>query len=307
MTFNAVTVIVSVLMPVFNAERYIEQTLRSVFRQTLRDFEFIAIDDGSNDNSLKILKDYARHDRRLRVISRPNKGIVATLNEGLSLAGGKYVARIDADDTCDERRLAMQVERMDAEQELVALGSNSIVTDPDGRRLGIFAVPLTHEEIDAAHLKGQSSIHHPAVMMRTDKLKRVGGYREGFCPAEDLDLWIRLAEVGRVANLAEPLLTRRLTLDGLVATRSHQQENTIRQILIDAWARRNLPGQPHFLRYKPVSIAKRYRLWAWLAINDGHPELAREYARKAVAREPYHPSSWRLYASAIRGSFVSRR
>jgi glycosyltransferase involved in cell wall biosynthesis len=289
-------------MPVFNAERYVEQTLGSILGQTFQDFEFIAIDDGSSDNSLKILKDYARRDCRVRLISRPNKGIVTTLNEGLSLAGGKYVARIDADDTCDKRRLAIQVERMDANQELVALGSNSIVTDPDGRRLGTFPVPLTHEEIDAAHLKGRSSIHHPSVMMRTYALTRLGGYREGFCPAEDLDLWIRLAEVGRLANLPAPLLTRRLTLDGLVATRSHQQTNIIRQILIDAWGRRNLPGQPEFPRYRPVSIAARYRLWSWLALNDRQPELAKEYAKKAVVREPFHPNSWRFLVCAIGGA-----
>lgn len=290
---------VSVLMPVFNAERYVEQTLGSILGQTFRDFELIAIDDGSSDNSPEILNDCARGDRRVRLVSRPNKGIVGTLNEGLSLAQGKYVARIDADDTCDSARLAIQVERMDADQGLVALGSNSVVTDPDGRRLGTFPVPLTHEEIDAAHLKGSSSIHHPSVMMRTDALKRVGGYREGFCPAEDLDLWIRLAEVGQIANLPDPLLIRRLTLDGLVATRSHQQTQVIRQILIDAWDRRNLPGEPEFPRYKPVSIARRYRQWSWLALNDGQTELAKKYAAKALAHEPYHPNSWRFLVCAI--------
>ena len=283
---------VSVLIPVFNAERFVAESVGSILRQTFRDFELIAIDDGSIDDSNKILTECARTDSRIRVKSRPNLGIVATLNEALGLARGKYVARMDADDVCVQERLAVQVAVMDANDELVALGSNSIVTDPDGRRLGTFAVPLSHEELDSAHLEGRSSIHHPSVIMRTDALRTVGGYREGFCPAEDLDLWIRLAEVGRIANVPEPLLIRRLTLDGIVATRSHEQEDTVRRILTDAWRRRGLTGQPNFPRIKQTSLAGRYRLWSHVALEDRQPTLANEYAKRALANEPYNPRSW---------------
>src|SRR5690349_3684785 len=167
---------VTVLMPVYNAERFVTQTAESVLAQTFGDFEFLIINDGSTDRSPEILQDFANRDPRIRLVSRPNTGYVVALNEGLEKARGEFVARIDADDLADPRRLELQVARMRTESNLVALGSNAWAMDEDGRMLGDYDVPLTHEDIEAAHLKGSSSIHHPAVMFRPEAVKRVGGY-----------------------------------------------------------------------------------------------------------------------------------
>src|SRR5688572_3125739 len=98
---------VSVLMPVYNAERFVAQTVDSILAQTFVDFEFIIIDDGSTDDSPEILKRYERRDPRIRLVSRPNTGYVPALNEGLELVRGEFLARIDADDLSDPRRFEM--------------------------------------------------------------------------------------------------------------------------------------------------------------------------------------------------------
>src|SRR5438552_5575639 len=169
---------VTVLMPVYNADRFVAETVETILAQTFNDFEFLIIDDGSTDRSLEILQSYANRDPRIRLISRPNTGYVVALNEGLELARGECVARIDAADPADPRRLEFQVARMRQEPELVALGSNALAIDADGLPLGDYSVPLTHEEIEASHLQGSSAIHHPAVMLRPGAVKQVGGYRK---------------------------------------------------------------------------------------------------------------------------------
>src|SRR3954469_7704719 len=163
--------VVTVLMPLYNAERFVAQTLDAILAQTFRDFEFLIINDGSTDRSLEILQDYARRDDRIRLISRPNTGYVPALNEGLGLARGEFIARIDADDLADPRRLELQVARLRQEPRLVALGSCASAIDEDGLPLGYYSVPLTHEEIEAHHLRGSSAIHHPAVILRPDVVK----------------------------------------------------------------------------------------------------------------------------------------
>src|SRR5688500_4258827 len=103
---------VSVIMPVYNTERFVAETTESVLAQTFSDFEFLIIDDGSTDGSKAILEGFARRDPRVRVVSRANKGLVATLNEGLALATAPLVARMDADDLCDPTRFKKQVKAM---------------------------------------------------------------------------------------------------------------------------------------------------------------------------------------------------
>jgi len=293
--------LVCVVMPVYNGQRFVKRAIQSVLEQTFADFEFVIVDDGSTDETPAILRECAARDERIRIISRPNTGIVGALNDGLAAATGKYLARIDADDWSAPGRFELQVQRLDSDPRLVAVGCGAVVVDPDGERLGEFPVPLEHEEIEAQHLAGESSIHHPAVMMRTQAVRQVGGYREGFCPAEDFDLWVRLGEVGRLANLADYLITKRLTEDGIVGSTLERQGQVIERILQDAWARRGLPGAPVVPARSLMRRADLYRQWAWLALKDGSPRVARKYAFRALQQQPCHPQSWRAVLCAIRG------
>jgi hypothetical protein len=293
--------VVTVLMPVYNAERFVARTVDSILAQTFGDFEFLIINDGSTDRTPEILRDYARRDERIRLVSRPNTGYVVALNEGLGLARGEFVARIDADDLADPRRLELQVARMRSEPDLVALGSNAYAMDEDGRMLGDYDVPPAHEEIEANHLRGSSTIHHPAVMLRPEAVRRVGGYRGQFMPCEDFDLWLRLGEVGRLANLPEKLLTKRLFVGSAVATNLAKQEKLVKQIVEEAFRRRGLSGalalRPNRIR-RPVDL---YRQWGWMALRGGHVSTSRRYAARAILSRPLDGASWRLALCALRG------
>jgi len=289
-------------MPVYNAERYVDRAIESIRAQTFGNFEFVIVNDGSTDTTPTILERHARDDGRIRILSRPNTGIVGAENDGLGAARGTYIARIDADDWCDVRRFELQVARLDREPELVALGSAAAIVDSHGDCLGEFRVPLTHEEIEDRHLKGLSSIHHPSVMMRADAVKKVGGYREWSRPADDFDLWLRLGEVGKVANLPECLVTKRLTIDGIVgSTLGQEMGDAIERILADTWERRGLPGDPAMPQRTVLNRSDLYRQWTWLALRSGNKRVARKYALKSVCRQPFHRNAWRAMLCAMRG------
>jgi glycosyltransferase involved in cell wall biosynthesis len=292
---------ISVVMPAYNAAPYLSETMDSVLAQTFGDFEFVCIDDGSKDDTRAILEGYAARDPRVRVVSRPNTGLVPALNEGLGLARGRYIARIDADDLAAPERFALQFARLEAEPGLVALGSCALAMDEGGELLGAYDNPLSHEEIEQQHLAGMSSIHHPAVTMRADAVRRVGGYRAETWPCEDFDLWMRLGEIGRLANLPERLLTKRLMSGSIVATTLGRQEQTQLLVLRDAWARRGLPGEPVLPRRELHSRGDLFRQWGWMALKAGRVPTARRYAWRTLREQPAKPASWKLLACAIRG------
>ena len=293
--------VVSVLMPVYNARRYVARTVETVLAQTFGDFEFVIIDDGSTDGSSVILRQFAERDNRIRLVSRPNTGYVTALNEALDLARGELLARIDSDDWAAPRRFELQVERMLREPGLVALGTGATAMDDEDNVLGDYSPPLTHEEIDASHLRGGCAIHHPSVMMRPWAVKKVGGYRKHTMPCEDFDLWVRLAEVGRVANLPEPLLVKRLHAKSALSSHIENQPSLVKMILQEAWKRRGLPGEPTLPPRPMTSLADLYRQWGWMALKSGNVRTSRRCAIKALASGPWDGSSWRLAACALRG------
>ena len=193
---------ISVLMPVYNAELYVAEAVESVLAQTFTDFELITIDDGSTDRSSRILEGYAGLDSRIRLVSRPNTGIVGALNEGASMARGEIIARMDADDVSLPERFAKQFEYLLAHPDCDAAGSRVLLIDPEGAPICEINEERSHEEIDRAHMSRRTgAITHPAAMMRSEALHAVGGYRQECLWAEDFDLFLRMAEIGRLANL----------------------------------------------------------------------------------------------------------
>ena len=126
---------VSILMPVYNAQRYLASAVQSVLDQTFSDFEFIIINDGSTDRSEAILQEFASKDPRVKIVSRPNTGLTRALNEALSLARAPLIARMDADDLSLPRRLELQVARFGADHDLVLLGGAYELIDAAGRLL----------------------------------------------------------------------------------------------------------------------------------------------------------------------------
>jgi GT2 family glycosyltransferase len=200
---------ISVLMPVYNAGRFLAPALESVLGQTFADFELIAIDDGSSDGSGKVLADVAARDPRVRVISQRNLGIVAALNRALELARAPLIARMDADDICRPDRFGKQVAYMEHHPEIAAVSGAMDVIDESDIYLRTDAFPTLPDAIDS-ELLHRSCVCHPAVMARAAALRALGGYRSNVQYAEDYDLWLRISEAGRIANLPDVLLSHRV-------------------------------------------------------------------------------------------------
>ena len=292
---------ISVLMPVFNAQRYLAAAIDSILSQTFTDFELVIVNDGSTDDSPAILEDFARHDPRIRIISRPNTGIVGALNDGLAECRAEFIARMDADDLSRPTRFALQYQHLNDNPDCVLVGSRVLLIDPDGSPIREWITELTHEQIDRAHLERGWPVVHPSVMMRRAPLQQVGGYRKQYETLEDLDLFLRLAEIGKLANLPEVLLDYRQHFSSICHTKSDQQ-NAIRDaILAETALRRGLPAPPHVPPPQSKPRSECHRLWAWWALNAGHIPTARKHALARLRMLPLSPESWRLTYCALRG------
>lgn len=296
---------VSVIMPVFNAETYLEQAIISILEQSYTDFEFIIIDDGSSDNSLSIINKIADSDNRVKFISRPNKGLIFTLNEAINLSVGDYIARMDADDISAPQRFEKQVSFLDAHPDYAAVGVLSILIDSDGDEIAAFGNWVEHDDIDKAHIRGHGgAIIHPSSMIRAEVLRKVGNYREGFKSAEDIDLWLRVAEVGKLANIDERLFYYRQHLDSVGHKQRTEQILNTQKAIADAYQRRQLKADDDFsTTFKNTSDTKidTFLKWGWWALSAGNRKTARKYAFKSVIFSPLRTGCWKLLICSLRG------
>jgi glycosyltransferase involved in cell wall biosynthesis len=218
---------VSVLMPVYNGEKYVRGAIESILSQTYGDFELLAIDDGSKDGTAAILKSMS--DPRLRVITQSrNIGLIAVLNSGIQAARGEYIARMDADDISLPTRLEVQVAFADSHPEVGICGS-ALQRFGNGREVVIS--PLReHDDIVCALLFG-SQLYHPTVIMRKGVLVRHGlKYEESLYAAEDYGLWVEASKWCRLANVPEVLLRYRLHETQVGSLKAKEQLATANRI-----------------------------------------------------------------------------
>jgi len=293
----------SVVLPVYNGERYLAEAIDSILSQTFEDFELLLLDDGSTDQSVALMESYVRKDPRCRFYSWPNRGIVATLNAGLELATSEIIIRMDADDICAPTRFEKQIRFLNEHPEYVVVASRVTWIDPEGMPLRVAGDLLTHEEIDAENMRGGQVLHHPAVAMRKDALMRIGGYDHSFKYAEDLDLFLRLAEIGRIANLPDILLSYRQHLKSIGHQFPAQQRISIHKALKDACARRGIPYQEIALHQPPAKQPRWmiHQRWGWWALHARNLATARKHALSAVTYSPFSAENWRLLVCALRG------
>lgn len=214
---------VSVVMPVRNGGATVAAAVSSLRSQTCADFELIAIDDHSTDETRAILEQLAAIDGRIVVLRASGDGITAALNQGIAAARGRYIARQDADDLSLPSRFARQVEQLDSHQHVCAVGTAATAIDDEGRAVG----PLPFRTGAAAVREGIRSVRatpvHGAMMMRTECLRAVGGYREAFRSCQDFDLWLRLLERWEIDNVPEVLYQWRLSTTSAYGARRVQQ------------------------------------------------------------------------------------
>jgi hypothetical protein len=295
--------LISVVMPVYNAARWLDVALASIAAQTCTDYELIAVDDGSTDASLQMLQRYGARDPRLRLVSRPNTGIVRALNDGLDAARGQFVARMDADDEAAPDRFALQLQRMRADAGLVALGSSVTFMDRAGRSVQACPRPQQHADIERLLLAGDGgALIHPAVLLRTAAVRAVGGYRAFAQYLEDLDLYLRLARVGELANLAEPLLRYRVH-NGSINFTQQQGRHTVKlAVMRAACTARGLPFDPRQIRDDTAlhgDAALHARTWAVTALQFGARRVAVGHGWRAVWLRPGAAASWRALRYAL--------
>jgi glycosyltransferase involved in cell wall biosynthesis len=206
--------LVSVILPVHNAHKYLIKALESLRYQTYDHFEVIAIDDASTDDSYQILKAYAKNDSRFRVFrNKTNLKIANTLNLGIKKAKGSYIARMDADDFSLPNRFAKQVRYLQAHPGVVVVGGQCFTIDKDDRITGKKIFPTTHFGIHEL-MYTANPIQHPSIMVnRTLIPKNFSWYNPKLTPAEDLDLYFRLGKFGLYANLDTIVLMYRQHTD----------------------------------------------------------------------------------------------
>jgi len=197
--------LVSVLMPVYNAAAYVEEAIRSVLTQTYDDFELLVFDDGSTDGSIELIR--AIEDTRIRLFESPqNLGYVVHLNEGLRLAQGVYIARMDADDIALPERFAKQVALLNSEPNVVLCGTSYEIF---GSRSEVVIVSQTDRAIRAWMLF-ENALAHPTVMFRKSVIEEHKlRYGPEYMPAEDYKLWYDFSKIGQLRNLPEVLLKYR--------------------------------------------------------------------------------------------------
>lgn len=228
----------TVLMPVYNAEHYVDEAVRSILDQEYEHFEFLIIDDGSTDGSAALLASYS--DPRIRLVrNETNRGLIHTLNRGLERAEGRYIARMDADDVSMPDRLGKQFAFMEEHPD-VGASSGWITSFGEGPEV-VRRVPRRHEEIVARNFF-DSSLWHPASILRKKVLDDHGiRYREAYHRAEDYKLWIELSRVTRLANLPEVLLRYREHADQ--ESRKNTTRQLIREELAEDLLERDLTGE----------------------------------------------------------------
>ncbi len=214
--------LVSIILPVYNAQDYLKESLDSILNQTYTNFEFIILNDGSKDESEKVILGYT--DPRIRYVSHPNMGLAGTLNVGLSLANGTYIARQDQDDISRPDRLEKQVRFLEEHPSVLLLGTRATIFSDSSSEVRVHD-HATHPAILKFDLLFDNPFVHSSVMFRRKDIELIGNYNTDRSFFEDFELWSRFSSKGSVANLREVLVEYRHHDQGLSKTTGYFKED----------------------------------------------------------------------------------
>lgn len=263
-------------MSCYNASKWLEEAIQSVLDQTYTDFEFIIVDDGSEDDTLAILRRYASMDDRIVVIEKPNTGLADSLNVGMKQARGKWIARLDADDICEPARLERQVLTALSNPALVFIGTGLLLSDEQGRISTTHRYPEKHSELIEHLQTARKFPAHSSAIFRFDAVQSIGGYRPRIRRAQDCDLWLRLSEIGELACLAEPLVRVRKHANQISHDESgRRQIIDSRTAMISYWIRKHKGDDPVSA---DEQIFQQFRIWV-----ENQLDLANVFAKREFA------------------------
>jgi glycosyltransferase involved in cell wall biosynthesis len=298
---------VSVVMPVFNGERFIAEAIESVLASRFRELELLVlVDGGTTDASALVAARAAAGDARVRIVPHEHVTPAVARNIGLRESRGDLIANLDCDDAMFPDRLGIQVAYLDSHPECVAVGSRALIVDSESRPVGVGVRAFSHEDIDDWHLAGRGgTIMNPTATFRKAAALRIGGYSSDLpTTGEDFDLWLRLAEVGRLVNLPEVLIRYR-THDRNAslgdAGREKRKAVTL-EILTRTFARRGITDrQPAKLKAPPV---RAWELWADRALlryYSGNRLAAGAAAIAGFVMQPAAPAARAALRSVFNG------
>lgn len=257
---------ISVLMPAYNSEKFIAEAIESILNQTFSDFELIIINDGSTDNTAKIIRQYAKQDSRIKFIdNKKNSGLIAVLNQGLDLCSAEYIARMDSDDISRPERFAKQVAYLDAHPDVAVVGGwhKEFGT---AAHMDIHKYPHNSAILDFIILNNPMS--HPTAMIRTSVLREHKIYYDKrYIHAEDYDFWYQISKHAPLHNLQEVLLDYRCHGNN-VSIASHdiqvQSSNAIKQKIINDLT--NIPVVAETLDHMGRETIRRFYLMNFIPI-----------------------------------------
>lgn len=291
------------VMSVFNGEKYLHEAIDSILQQTFTEFEFIIIDDGSTDGTCGIIQSY--HDPRIVFRSRKNLGLVASLNQAIRSAQGTYIARQDADDVSHPGRLQKLVEFLQLNPGYVAVGSWFEEFQKDGKSR-INRTPVT-DSLVRARLVWGTCFGHGSVMFRRQAAIEAGLYREQMWPAEDYDLWARMASLGPMANIPNVLYRYRVHQES-ISERHHPQQQRLAKEISHVNASRYCCNDPGKIADDVRSIAEIGPEYREEVIDElrrevlrlrGYPEVRKSFFRylRLLSPKIWFRTRWRLLTS----------
>jgi glycosyltransferase involved in cell wall biosynthesis len=294
-------ILVSVVFSVYNAQKYLDESIKSILSQTYTNFEFIIIDDGSTDNSLMIIKKYMKLDNRIVVISRKNKGLPFSLNEGIEKSSGKYIVRMDADDISLPNRFERQIDYMEKNENVGVCGT-AIESFGDNIKARKKFLPELDNELKTRLLFSTAFAHPTAIIRKSILDKNNITYKEGYKFAQDYRLWVDLSSHTAFANIQEVLLKYRVTVDSnskLAESRDRKEERylvvkSIFSKVLDGFGVENLEKEDrlHYAITEGVRNSEskidiksldRY-LWKIIRANDVCDHFDKKYLKTYLAR-----------------------
>ena len=292
---------VTVLMPAWNAGKYIAEAIHSVLNQSFTDIELVIINDGSTDNTVSVIKQFK--DPRIRLLEQPQQGIAVALNYGLREARGNYIARFDADDICFPERIHKQYHLFLNNPEYILTGSDVEYISENGEHLFDFhCTAYTHEEI-MSELYYSCPFIHSSVMFRKDVVIKAGGYSADAHIIEDHLLWRQLASSGRFCNIPEPLI--RVRFNPQSATIDEKWRGSrFRQLRKKIIAKGNITSAEGnelqaIISKQNIQKIKKGSYYALCGkkflVNNHQPGKARRYLAKSIRNYPIRLESYALY------------
>ena len=233
---------ISVVFPIYNASMFIDESIESILNQSYENFELILINDGSTDNSLEKCEKFSKSDSRIKIINNSHQGLTKSLNDGIKISSGKYIARQDADDISNLERFKIQIDWFMNSENRVLCGTNGNVVTSSGKITQNKAIEFHHNKI-VKKLIYSNCFMHTSVMFLKSAAKKFNYYNQNLTFAQDYDLWWKLSSLGEVGNIPKKLVTVRRMAESITLKKANDQTNDFINSSIEYYKKRYKIGQ----------------------------------------------------------------